>query len=91
MFSIFQMSEYGYGHHGFRPYGNPMHGARGGGPGGDRGEHRGDRGEGNYQLFITIYLLNLSRENKYVPEMLMYYNFGQKYTKIRESKNGYCE
>ena len=50
LFSIFQMSEYGYGHHGFRPYGNPMHGARGGGPGGDRGEHRGDRGEGKYQL-----------------------------------------
>ena len=54
MFSIFQMSEYGYGHHGFRPYGNPMHGARGGGPGGDRGEHRGDRGEGNYQLNYLI-------------------------------------
>jgi len=45
-----QMSEYGYGHHGFRPYGNPMHGARGGGPGGDRGEHRGDRGEGRGRL-----------------------------------------
>jgi len=37
-----QMSEYGYGHHGFRPYGNPMHSNN---PGGDRGD-RGERGEG---------------------------------------------
>merc|ERR1719420_1455569 len=29
-----QMSEYGYGHHGFRPYGNPMH------SGENRGENR---------------------------------------------------
>ena len=44
------MSEYGYGHHGFRPYGNPMHSGRGGGPGGgDRGE-RGERGEGRGRL-----------------------------------------
>ena len=49
------MSEYGYGHHGFRPYGNPMHGARGGGPGGDRGDHRGDRGEGNYLLLLVYF------------------------------------
>ena len=54
VFSLLQMSEYGYGHHGFRPHGNPMHSNNPRGVRGDRDEQGEGAGRGRVKNLDEI-------------------------------------